>query len=212
MENKKVGENPARLVKLLRENNERVRYLEHDEERRLRKAIRARWPEREPELDLALNTGMRWSEQYNLRWEDVNFKTRLITIPLAKSGKRETIPINSDAITALAKLRAVAPNSEFVCNVKHHTHRDWWEAALDAAEITDFHWHDLRHTFASRLVMNGVDILTVNKLLRHKVLQVTMRYSHLAATHLHDAVRRLAGVTGSVTTPDDSKSVTTYVH
>ena len=66
-ENKKVVENPARLVKLQAENNERVRFLESEEELALRTVIQARWPEREAEFDFALQTGLRFSEQYNLR-------------------------------------------------------------------------------------------------------------------------------------------------
>lgn len=184
-------------------------FLEAEEEQALRKEIRARWPEREPEFDLALQTGLRIAEEYGLRWEHVDLKRNLLTIPQAKSGRRETVPINSEALKALTKLRSFAPvNSEdpkaflklHVCpDPDEWHHRMWWTAAREAAKITDFCWHDLRHTFASRLVMNGVDILTVNKLLRHKTLQVTMRYAHLAATHLHDAVERLAGVTNSVT-------------
>ena len=210
MENKKVAENPARLVKLQVENNERVRFLEPEEERALRAVIRARRPEREPEFDLSLQTGLRFSEQYNLRWNDVDLKRNLLTIPLAKSGRRERVPINSEARKALARLRALWPDSELVCP-GGDAHREWWDAARTEAEITDFRWHDLRHTFASRLVMNGVDILTVNKLLRHKTLQVTMRYAHLAATHLHDAVEKLASVTNSVTAPDAIAAPTSQI-
>ena len=182
------------------ENNERVRFLEAEEEQALQKEIQAQWPEREPEFDLALQTGTRWTEQYGLRWAHVDLKRNLLTIPLAKSGRRETVPINSEARKALVKLRAFGPKSDLVCpDPDEWHHRMWWTAAREAAKITDFCWDDLRHTFASRLVTNGVDILTVNKLLRHKTLQVTMRYAHLAATHLHDAVERLAGVTNSVT-------------
>ncbi|HYL63239.1 MAG TPA: tyrosine-type recombinase/integrase [Candidatus Methylomirabilis sp.] len=71
-----------------------------------------------------------------------------------------------------------------------------------AAKIEDFHWHDLRHTFASRLVMSGVDIFTVNRLMRHKSLQVTMRYAHLADTHLATAVGKLI----PSVTPSDTAS------
>ena len=218
MDNRKVVENPARLVKLQTENNERVRFLEPEEEQALRKVIREQWPEREPEFDLALQTGMRWAEQYNLRWEHVDLKRKLLTIPQAKSGRRETIPINSEALKALTKLRSFAPvnSNDPNATLKLHVcpdpdewhHRLWWTPAREVAKITDFCWHDLRHTFASRLVMNGVDILTVNKLLRHKTLQVTMRYAHLAATHLHDAVERLASVTKSVTVPGEAAAPT----
>jgi integrase len=67
------------------------------------------------------------------------------------------------------------PNLYLVCPDNNYDyHRDWWLAVLDEAEIEDFHWHDLRHTFASRLVMSGVDIFTVCRLMRHKNIQVTM--------------------------------------
>ena len=200
IESRKVAENPALLVKLQRENNERVRWLEPEEEQALRAVLQKKFPRREPELDLALHTGLRWGEQYALRWDHVDLKLGLITIPRAKSGRRERVPINSEARRALARLRAIAPKSETVCpHTSSRTHRLWWYAARAEAKLVDFHWHDLRHTFASRLVMNGVDILTVSKLLRHRTLGVTMRYAHLAATHLRDAVEKLvASVPGSV--------------
>jgi len=69
--------------------------------------------------------------------------------------------------------------------------RKWFEKALSEAGIVNFHWHDLRHTFASRLVMAGVDIRTVQELMGHKTIQVTLRYSHLAPKHQLEAVQRL---------------------
>jgi site-specific recombinase XerD len=205
IEDKKLTENPARLVKLKKENNERVRFLEAEEEQALRAVIRMRWPDREPEFDVALQTGMRWSEQYGLRWKDVDLKRGIIVIRLPKSGKDERLNIGSAACATLDKLRALAPSSEFVCpDINEWHHRKFWTAALTAAKITDFHWHDLRHTFASRLVMNGVDIYTVSKLMRHETLNVTKRYAHLAAAHLRDAADRFSGVTLSVTAPAEA--------
>ena len=69
--------------------------------------------------------------------------------------------------------------------------RKRFDAALRRAKITDFHFHDLRHTFASHLVMAGVDITTVSKLLGHKSLTMTLRYSHLAPAHLAEGVKKL---------------------
>jgi len=90
--------------------------------------------------------------------------------------------------------------------------RDWWLAVLTAAGIEDFHWHDLRHTFASPLVMSGVDIFTVCRLMRHKNVQVTMRYAHLADKHLAAAVGKLAqGVTGSDTRKQAEPTRPTYL-
>ena len=211
--NKKVIENPALAVKLQRLNNGRERYLNQlppketedkflkqltDEESRLRAVIRRRFPEREPEFDLALHTGMRFSEQYDLRWEDVDFERKVITIPFAKSGKREHIPLNSSAIAALVKLRARLAadkpvEEELVCSSRTEWGaRQWFKQAMAEAGVTKLRWHDLRHTFASRLVMADVNILTVQKLMRHETLAMTLRYSHLAPSHLSEAVEKLA--------------------
>ena len=220
VENKKVQENPGRLVKLQKENNERVRYLNQffqkgkkSEETRLREALRELFPGKEPEVDLALHTGMRWGEQYRLRWEDVDLKRADIKIVRGKgSGRDEHVPLNAEARRALTRLKALARESEFVCPANDYDqHRDWWLAVLKAAGLDDFHWHDLRHTFASRLVMNGVDVFTVCRLMRHKNISVTMRYAHLADKHLAAAVGRLEGVTASDTARAASPEQPRYV-
>ena len=73
------------------------------------------------------------------------------------------------------------------CNVMHRH----FVPALEAAKVVDFHWHDLRHTFASRLVMAGVPLFTVQKLMGHTTLAMTQRYAHLAPGHLREAVSNL---------------------
>jgi len=202
LQNGKADKNPASLVRLRKENNVRVRFMEAEEETALRTAIRKLCPEREPEFDLALYTGMRWSEQYAARWADVDQKRNKITLPETKAGEKQYVRLNATANAALNQMRITA-NSEFVCpNQDAWTHRQWWDAVRKEAKVGDFTWHDLRHTFASRLVMEGVDIYTVNKLMRHETLQVTKRYAHLADAHLQRAVERLAGVTASVTVPE----------
>lgn len=219
VENKKVSENPGRLVKLQRENNERVRYLnqftkkrEKSEEQRLRAAIKKLYPGKEPEVDLAIHTGLRWSEQYRLIWPNVDLLRSTIKIVQPKGGKDQHVPINAEAWRALQRLRALAPKSEFVCPANDYDqHRDWWLAVLRQAGIEDFHWHDLRHTFASRLVMSGVDIFTVCRLMRHKNVQVTMRYAHLADKHLAAAVGRLVGVTAGDTEKPASNEPREYI-
>jgi integrase len=214
IENKKAVENPANLVKLQQENNERVRYFnqyDENEETNLRAAIRAKYPKREPELDLALHTGLRADEQRQLTWADVDLRLNLITLRETKAGKKQRVPLNADAKLALAKLRAQAPKSEHVCPDRTDFRRRWWDEIRKDAGTVDFLWHDLRHTFASRLVMAGVDILTVNKLLRHKTLQVTMRYAHLAETRLHEAVAKLElGSVQEVLQPAASQPVTIH--
>jgi len=186
----KVKENPARLVKHRLENNARVRFLSADEETALRKAIEADCPERVPEFDLALHTGMRVSEQYGLTWTDVSFGRRVLTIRLSKHGSARHVALNQSAIRSLETLRERTGRTGFVCGGAAGP-RLWFEPVIRKAKIADFHWHDLRHTFASKLTMAGVDLRTVQELMGHKTIAMTVRYSHLAPKHTLAAVERL---------------------
>jgi integrase len=203
LQNRKAQENPASLVPLKKENNTRVRFLEPEEEQRLRAAIRRLMPERELEFELALYTGLRWEEQYALRWQDVDLARSEITLPETKSGVRQHVRLNAAARRALGRLRANAGAAELVCPAQtYNQHRYWWDRIRREAKVRDFRWHDLRHTFASRLVMAGASILEVNKLLRHETLQTTMKYAHLSDARLQRAVERLKpSVTRSDTAP-----------
>jgi integrase len=189
--------NPVRFIEREHERNKIVRFLNQfadDEETRLRTAIRtSRYPQREAEVDLALNTGMRQQELYRLRWEDVNLLRGQITIQQPKSGETaEHVPINASARAALAKLRALYPKAELVAPLGYDSsHRRWWLSVLKSAKITKFRWHDLRHTFASRLVMAGVSIYSVKELMRHASVVTTERYAHLAPKHLHAEIATL---------------------
>jgi len=159
--NGKVKENPARLVSHRLEDNARIRFLSVEEEIALRKAIEARCPERMPEFELALNTGLRLSEQYGLLWGNVSLPRRTLTIPRSKNGTMRHVPLNQAAVKALENLRKQYPASELVFGGTREPRR--WK-------VTNFSWHCLRHTFASRLVMVGVDIRTVQELLGHKTI------------------------------------------
>src|SRR2546425_10979979 len=121
--------NPAAQLQLQKPNNERVRFAEPEEEAALRAAILQLCPTREPEFDLALNTGMRWNEQYNLRRAQVDLKRSTITLLETKNGKRQYVRINAAARRALEQLLGSAPGSEFVCpDQDAWTHRRWWDA------------------------------------------------------------------------------------
>jgi integrase len=176
MQNGKVPSNPARLVRQRREDNGRIRFLSPDEE-------------------LALNTGLRRGEQYKLTWSCVDFKRRQLTVPFSKNGETRHIPLNDAAIAALRSVHAykngdsgvfLASDGARLCSP-----RFWFEAAVKDAKLPDFTWHGLRHTFASRLVMKGVDLRTVQELMGHKTIQMTVRYSHLAPQHRLAAVQKL---------------------
>ncbi len=192
--NKKVSASPVSLVRRRKENNERVRFLSDLEETTLREQICTDFPEREPEFDLALHTGLRRGEQFRLRRQDVDLNLGVITIPRSKHGKKRHVPINDVARSALERLLSAAPGVYIVPGLEGPRHRDsqrWLEECIDAAKIPDFHWHDLRHTFASRLVMRGVDLRTVQELMGHKTISMTVRYAHPSPAHLLDAVNRL---------------------
>jgi site-specific recombinase XerD len=200
MRNGKVTVNPARLVRLRQENNARARFLDEQEEAKLRKVIARHYPERERDFDLAVHTGMRRGEQYGLWWENVDLKRGLLTIPRSKHGEKRHIPINSVAHVALTIMREQRDDSGFVCKPLKWDTRGWFAEAVRKAEIADFHWHDLRHTFASRLVMAGVDLRTVQELMGHKTIAMTVRYSHLAPSHQREAIERLTvGPTSTAT-------------
>ena len=174
VENGKIKYNPARLVKRRREENARVRWLLPEEEKRLRSIIVVRWADHLPELDIALHTGMRRSEQYSLTWAGVDFLNRVVTVRPTKNGEVRHIKLNQIALRAFQTLYArtkgdgyVFTNSRFerLVNSRH-----WFEPVVAQAGVSDFTWHCLRHTFASRLVMAGVDLRTVQQLMGHKTI------------------------------------------
>lgn len=180
----KLRINPVRQIPRYEENDPRIRYLDADEENALRQMIVAACPEREAELDLALYTGIRRGEQFGLRWQDVDLERGVITVT-GKTGRRE-VELNSKARAALVVLLAVSNGSRYVCPEAKGKGRDWrrwFEGCVKAANIENFTWHDLRHTFASRAVMRGVDLPTVQHWLGHKSITMTMKYAHLAPSH-----------------------------
>jgi site-specific recombinase XerD len=204
----KAKVNPARLVPHRLEDNARIRFLSADEETAVRKVIGAKCSERMPEFDLALNTGIRLSEQYGLLWENVSIALRMLTIPRTKNGTLRHVPLNQAAVKALETLRKRFPATECVCGGAREPRR-WFELVLKDAKVANFSWHCLRHTFASRLVMAGVDIRTVQELLGHKTIAMTVRYSHLAPKHTLAAVERLDA---STETPTDTTTDTEVFH
>jgi integrase len=188
--------NPARLVKTRTENNGRIRYLSTEEETRLRQEIAKHCPERLPEFDIAVHTGMRRSEQYGLTWDCVDFEKRILTIPRSKHGGTRYVFLNEVALAALQVLWRFSNGTGRVFSMGYTSElsygaRGWFEKCVKEAKIESFTWHCLRHTFASNLVMRGVDIRTVQELLGHKTIQMTLRYAHLAPQHQLAAVQRL---------------------
>lgn len=150
-----------------------------------------------PMVLLSINTGMRQGELFNIAWDNINFETRVITVEgkLAKSGKTRHIPLNDEAHQVLLKWRDTIGNKGLIFQNKEgesfYSVKKAWNNLLEAAGITNFRWHDMRHHFASRLVMAGVDLNTVRELLGHSDIKMTLRYAHLAPEHKAQAVAKL---------------------
>ena len=145
----------------------------------------------------ALHTGFRMSELLSLTWHDVDFPRCVIAVraAYAKSGESRSIPMNSVLLETLRAMQGDSTKDGAVfCTSKGSPYRDFrttFRRVVRRAGIEDFTFHDLRHCFASRLVMAGVDLPTVQALMGHKNVTMTMRYTHLSANHKQQAVALL---------------------
>lgn len=200
----KIKYNPVKNVKLFRENNERTRYLEKNEIVRL---LSQSADHLKPIIILALNTGMRKGEMLGLKRENVDFNRDIIYITDSKDGKAAWIHMNQTARNAI--LSSIKhDDSEYVFakpgGMSYGNVRTAFEKACKRAEIKNFRFHDLRHTFASHLVMSGVDLNTVRELMRHKSMAMTLRYAHLSSDHKKRAVAVLDKIGGHLV---DTKAI-----
>lgn len=179
----------VRKVKLLRDDSKRLRYLSIEECQTL---INSCDPHLKPIVITALNTGMRKGEILNLKWDNIDLRHGFILLDITKNGERREIPINDTLRQSLQAItRRLDSPYVFYDHVTGNRYQDVkrsFKTALRRAGIKDFHPHDLRHTFASHLIMAGVDLTTVKELLGHKTLTMTLRYSHLAPAHKVKAV------------------------
>lgn len=146
----------------------------------------------QPMTLIALNTGLRRGEITQLTWDDVNLATKNVTVRAgyAKSGKARHVPLNSEAMAVFKVWKRQHKTGRLfplICTAKA------WGRLMADAKIENFRFHDLRHTFASKLVMAGVDLNTVRELLGHGALNMTQKYAHLAPEHKAAAVERLVG-------------------
>ena len=187
----KALDNPVTHQKPLRANNRRLRYLSHEEIPRL---LAAADEILRPLVVVALHTGLRRGELFALTWQDVDFTHDVIRIVDSKNGERREIPMTNTLRATLQHLpRRLTSEHVFpgktgqgLVDVRRRFHRALW-----AAGIAGFVFHDLRHTFASHLVMAGVDLLTVKEFLGHKDIKMTLRYAHLAPDYKRAAISRL---------------------
>jgi integrase len=190
---RKLEESPAKPVKFLREPGGRLRYLEKEEIQKLLSNCSDRI---KPILTLAIFTGMRRGEILKLKWHDIDYQRGIIYLLDTKNGAKREVFMNDLVKNALIGVRK-HPESPYVfCDKNgrpYHDIRKSFYTALEKSGIISFRFHDLRHTFASQLVMSGVDINTVRELLGHKDIRMTLRYSHLS----QDYKRRAVDILGS---------------
>ena len=179
---------------------------------------------RRPLVVLAINTGLRWSEQAALRWEDVDLLTGFLTVRLGKNGQSRRVPLNSAARSALRAATALRERpddpGEPVFRAAYRTVSREFVRGVGAAQATlrasdqreeaarldGVTWHALRHTFASRLVTAGVDLRTVQELGGWRTLSMVHRYAHLSPGHLVAAVERIVGAPTEVARENTSAS------
>jgi integrase len=200
-----IERNPCERITKSKENRGRVRFLSDDERGRLLTACR---DSGNKDLYLAvvlsLTTGARQAEIMTLRWGQVDFKRRVITLHDTKNGERRALPLVGQPLALLQERRKVRnladdrifPPKPRAKKAECIDLNAPWVAARNAAGLTDFHWHDLRHTAASYLAMSGVSHVELAKVLGHRTLAMVARYSHLSDGHIVATGEKLAARMG----------------
>jgi integrase len=195
MENGKVTSNPARLVRMRRENNARLRFLSRDEYKELSAVILRDNPKQHASFVVSVYTGMRWGEQFSLAWNQVDMKRKIIRLTQTKNGSARNVPLNSVTLEALHNQHSQVPHKAtdpvFPLNSNSDRCRWWFEPALAETKITGYTWHNNRHTFCSWLAMAGVSIKEIQTLAGHKTITMAARYAHLSPEAAASASERM---------------------
>jgi integrase len=197
--------NPITPLQKFKEAGGRDVYLTDEEENAVREALSVKY---RTDFVVSLHTGLRWSEQMNLRWRDVDVLAGFLTVRQSKHGDSRRAPINSDARAALLD-RAIERQrpddgeelvfpgrpkqpDKFFPRAIERARQALIEAGKDASRLNGYTWHGNRHTFASRLAMKGVPDRTIMQLGGWRSERMVKRYSHLSADYLRVAVERIA--------------------
>jgi integrase len=190
-----LAAHPVRAVARLPENNERVRFLSEAERAALLEATAASDnPFLHVAVVLSLATGWRQSEIMGLTWDRVDVQRGWLTLETSKNGERRGAPVSGyvlELLRAFGKVRRMDTALLFPSKVdaaKPMNLRKPWERALAAAGIEGFRWHDLRHTTASYLAMNGASLPEIGAVLGHKTPRMTQRYAHLSDEHISNVL------------------------
>lgn len=195
-----IERNPCQRINKPKENAGRVRFLsEADELPRLLEACR-KHDDLYLAVVLSLTTGARQEEIMSLRYGQIDFKRKIITLEKTKNGDKRSLGLVGEAfelLEARAIVRSLSddrifPPTKLAKKAEYLDLRQPWEKAIKESGIKDFHWHDLRHTAASHLVMGGVSLVEVAKILGHRTLTMVLRYAHLSPEHVVSTGEMLA--------------------
>ena len=202
-----LEDNPLAKVRKPKEPRGRVRFLSDDERERLLAECK-RNPDLYAAVVLALSTGGRRMEILGLRWSQVDLIRRVAVLHETKNGERRVLPLTGPALELLrerSRVRRVDTDLVFPGRVKPRRSSDHktlsepkpidlrtpFATALRRAGIQDFRWHDLRHSAASYLAMNGASLAEIAEVLGHKTLQMVRRYAHLSEAHTAGVLERM---------------------
>ena len=207
---KLIGSNPVADISKKKEARGRTRFLSDDERDRLLKACgESSWPALRVLVLLALTTGARRGELIGLKWDDVDLKVGddgkagRVLVRESKNGEQRTLPLAGKALEALRALKLQgSARSEWVFPQPsgfpgHFEYFDaHWYAAVEAAGLKDFRFHDLRHTTASMLAAQGASLLEIADVLGHRTLSMVKRYSHLVVDHKTKVIEKMVAAKG----------------
>lgn len=190
--------NPLKKVARPTEPRGRVRFLSEQERSALLLACEeSKCRHLYPVVVLAISTGMRQSEILNLKWSDIDLKRGQMVLHETKNGERRSVPLVGKAmalILEMSKVRRIDTELVFYSEVKPSVPvfiRIPWAKAVEEAKLVDFKFHDLRHTAASYLAMNGASLAEIADILGHKTLNMVKRYAHLSEQHTSAVLERM---------------------
>lgn len=192
-----IENNPVSVVNKMRVSNARTRFLTEKERDRLLR-ITKEHPNKYlyPFILIALTTGARKSEILYLQWQHVDFKKSLFRFVDTKNGESRSVVIVPQVAEILRDLRPTRyGGQDYVFRSKYRNiptdfHKDWKKAFRDA-RLNNFRFHDLRHTVASYLAMNGATLIELSQILGHKTMQMVKRYAHLTENHTNEIVSKM---------------------
>ncbi len=192
-----LDESPMQKVRKPKEPRGRVRFLSDDERERLLDACKAsRNPYLSTVVVLALSTGARRGELLSLTWQHVDFQRDTILLDETKNDQRRALPLTGYALELMLQhARNRRSDTDLVFprrdGAKPVRIREAWDNAVKRARIEDFTFHDLRHSAASYLAMNGATLAEISEVLGHKTLSMVKRYAHLSEAHTAGVVARM---------------------